>query len=142
MSTNEQDANTENRQPDIEIYLSGCSIERIFEWLNTRFDNTVSAPGNEKKQQHITVNNPCGDSIPVLIFQGAVGKHITSVWFQSAKTPWDDDKACARDAFKALQTEGKNVEIRCNAGGWSDEQDPDLWWKINQEGESEFLWKE
>lgn len=124
-------------QPDIEIYIKNLDNDALLAWLTSYFDGAESLELTGKKSQSFSVYKN-GSKIDVLLMLGVFSKIYSSIWFQSDKTGWADDKACARDAFNALST-----EIRCNAAGWSEseEQDPDLWWKINNEGEGEFLWR-
>lgn len=128
-------------QPDVEIYIQNLDKAQLLTWLASRFDGTESLELTDKKSQSFSLYK-ADNKIDVLLMNGVVsegkGSRYSSIWFQSDKTGWADDRACARDAFKALDT-----EIRCNAAGWSEgeEQDPDLWWKINNEGEGEFLWR-
>lgn len=124
-------------QPDIEIYIKHLDKSTLIEWLNQVFDGAESLELTDKKSQSFSVYKN-GHKIDVLVMNQVVGKIYSSIWFQSDKTGWADDKACARSAFNAL-----NTEIRCNAEGWTEneEQDPDQWWKITNEGEGEFLWK-
>lgn len=130
-------AQPKNLQPDIEIYIKHLDKTKLLAWLASHFQGAESLELFDKKTQSFSLLKD-GHKIDVLIMNQVVGKIYSSVWFQSDKTGWIDDKSCARDAFKALDT-----EIRCNAAGWSEseEQDPDLWWKINSEGEGEFLWR-
>ncbi|AEF55670.1 hypothetical protein [Marinomonas posidonica] len=122
-------------QTDIEIYLLSCPTDKIISWLEGEF-NVI-----EKKQPtavctKLTFEYQQAD-IKVTILEQAAGKRFTSVWFDSDKTPWEDDMACARQAFSSL-----NCEVRCNYQGWEEagEQDPDQWWRINQQGEGPFIW--
>jgi len=72
----------------------------------------------------------------------------------AAKRPWvngtacswtatrprrEDDIACARAAFAAL-----NVEVRCAPGSWVEEEGEetaDRWMRISADGEEEITWK-
>jgi hypothetical protein len=68
----------------------------------------------------------------------AVGKW-NSLFLDSDQTPWEDDIACARAAFAAL-----NVEVRCAPGSWVEEEGEetaDRWMRISADGEEEITWK-
>src|SRR5476651_346214 len=68
----------------------------------------------------------------------AVGKW-NSLYLESDQTPWEDDIACARAAFAAL-----NVEVRCAPGTWVEEEgeeSADTWIRISADGEEEITWK-
>jgi hypothetical protein len=122
-------------QTDIEIYVLSCPTEQIIAWLETSFTLVgKSTPSSLCSKVTITSD---GHDIEVTILEQAAGKRFTSIWFDSDKTPWEDDITCARQVFKAL-----DCEVRCNFQGWEEEgnQDPDLWWRINHHGEGPFIW--
>lgn len=51
----------------------------------------------------------------------------------------EDDIACARAAFAAL-----NVEVRCAPGSWVEEEgeeSADTWIRISEDGEEQITWK-
>lgn len=123
-------------QPDIEIYVLSCPTERIISWLeqdfsliNTEHTNDLTCKLELEYQ---------GKTIPVTILEKAAGKRFTSIWFDSEHTPWNSDMECAKQAFSAL-----NCEIRCNYQGWQEDEqeDPDLWWRINTHGEGPYIWR-
>ncbi|BFM51022.1 hypothetical protein [Marinomonas sp. THO17] len=123
-------------QTDIEIYVLSCPLENIIEWLGKEFTlinkTTLSKLCTKLKVQYQEAE------IDVTILQEAAGKRFTSVWFDSEQTPWENDMACAKHAFSVLQ-----CEVRCNYQGWQEEgtQDPDQWWRINDQNEGPFIWK-
>ena len=56
----------------------------------------------------------------------------------SDATPWDDDLACAKAAFAAL-----NVEVRCAPGSWEEAESieqADRWMRISSDGVEEITW--
>ena len=122
-------------QTDIEIYALSCPTEKIIAWLEETFTpvqkNTIS-----KLCSKVTVDSN-GNKIEITILEQAAGKRFTSIWFDSDKTPWENDMSCARQAFQSL-----NCEIRCNFQAWEEEgnQDPDQWWRINAHEEGPFIW--
>ena len=123
-------------QPDIEIYLLSCPTDRIIKWLEQEFAmldmRSVSDIATKLEREHD------GERIPVTILEQAAGKRFTSVWFDSEHTPWESDRECAKRAFEVLR-----CEIRCNYQGWQEdaEDDPDLWWRINANGEGAYIWR-
>ncbi|NVK75688.1 hypothetical protein C0J08_05260 [Marinomonas sp. CT5] len=122
-------------QTDIEIYVLSCPTANIIAWLEETFTLiSQSSPSNLCTKAVIEVDN---HKIEVTILEQAAGKRFTSIWFNSDKTPWEDDITCAKQAFRAL-----NCEVRCNFQGWEEEgnQDPDQWWRINSHGEGPFIW--
>lgn len=122
--------------PDIEIYIKNTSIEDITAWLTSELGTTKDLGIIKSGLHHFTVEYQ-DKTLPVMIFPNAVGKAWTSVWFDTADTPWDDDLTCGTVAAQALET-----EVRCTRSGWTEDQDPDEWTKISATGETEdFLWK-
>ncbi|GGN35344.1 MULTISPECIES: hypothetical protein [Marinomonas] len=122
-------------QTDIEVYVLSCPTENIITWLEASFTlvkKSTSGPLCSK----LTLLWQ-GNEVEVTILEQAAGKRFTSIWFDSDKTPWEDDITCAKQVFKAL-----DCEVRCNFQGWEEEgnQDPDLWWRINHHGEGPFIW--
>lgn len=123
-------------QPDIEIYLLSCPTERIVSWLEQDFSMLdMRNAGDNATKLNLEYQ---GHIIPVTILEQAAGKRFSSVWFDSEHTPWQSDMECAQRAFEALQ-----CEIRCNYQGWEEngEDDPDLWWRINANGEGTYIWR-
>ena len=90
------------RQPDIEIYLKDADVDHkaISAWLGEAL-----GPCSDWVQKGQTYKCKAGN-IPVTWLPKAVGKW-NSLYLESDATPWDDDIACARAAFAAL-----NVEVR------------------------------
>ena len=91
------------RQPDIEIYLKDADVDHkaIAAWLGAAL-----GPCTDWVQKGQTYKCKAGN-VPVTWLPKAVGKW-NSLYLESDQTPWDDDIACARAAFAAL-----NVEVRC-----------------------------
>jgi len=124
------------RFPDIEIYVMDISVESILNWISS-YMNVTRSPKRQggviKLQGEIEPH-----IIPITITPGAAGKKFISIIFDSGETPWASDIDCAREAYKYFAT-----EIRCSASGWVEEEKedaPDLWWKINAEGEIKISW--
>lgn len=123
--------------PDIEIYIHHTTAEAVLGWLATRFPSDAEPPAQAraigKKQWRIMVQAQ-GHPIPVLIIEGA-SAGFTSVWFDSAQTPWADDIACAREAHTHFKS-----AVRAIAGSWQEGDDPDSWWHIDEHGEGLVQW--
>ncbi|BDX02110.1 hypothetical protein MACH16_08580 [Marinomonas pontica] len=122
-------------QTDIEIYVLSCPTEKIINWLESTFTLVKkSAPSSLCSKVTVIMND---HDVEVTILEQAAGKRFTSIWFNSDQTPWENDIACAKQAFNAL-----NCEVRCNFQGWEEEgeQDPDQWWRINSYEEGPFIW--
>ena len=122
------------RQPDIEIYLkdSDVTYKDVEAWLSD-----VLGECSEWKKKGGTYQCTAGN-VPVTWIPKAVGKW-NSLLLDSDQTPWEDDIACAKAAFAAL-----NIEVRCAPGSWAEEQgeaDADRWVRISADGEEEITWK-
>lgn len=123
--------------PDIEIYVQQTTANAVLAWLTARFPASANAQARPagKKQWRIVVEEQ-EHKIPVLIIEGA-SAGFTSVWFDSAYTPWEDDIACAREAHAHFKT-----AVRAIAGSWQEGDDPDAWWHIDDKGEGLVHWPE
>ncbi len=124
------------RQPDIEIYLKDADLPDVSAWL----ERALGPCGDWHRQGQVykATARRGADDLSLTWLPKAVGAWH-SLYIDSAATPWEDDRACARAAFAAL-----GVEIRCATGGWSeDEEDEaaDRWVKVDAEGEREFVWR-
>ena len=122
------------RQPDIENYLKEAKAghEHVVTWLSEALGPCT--PWVKKGQ----VWKCSAGDIPVTWMPNAVGKW-NSLYLDSDQTPWEDDIACAKAAFAAL-----NIEVRCAPGSWVEEQgeaDADRWVRISEDGEEEITWK-
>jgi hypothetical protein len=122
-------------QTDIEVYVLSCPTENIIAWLETSFTLVKKTPHGPLCAKLTLLWQ--GNELEATILEQAAGKRFTSIWFDSDKTPWENDIACAKQVFEAL-----DCEVRCNFQGWEEEgnQDPDLWWRINHHGEGPFIW--
>ncbi|WP_416422830.1 hypothetical protein RAM80_23545 [Pseudomonas sp. App30] len=122
------------RQPDIEIYLKDADVDHkaIAAWLGEAL-----GPCSDWVQKGQTWKCKAG-SVPVTWLPKAVGKW-NSLYLESDQTPWDDDIACARAAFAALQ-----VEVRCAPGSWVEEEgeeSADTWIRVSADGEEQITWR-
>ncbi|SDM10436.1 hypothetical protein SAMN05192555_109133 [Franzmannia pantelleriensis] len=119
------------RYPDIEIYLADASVEAVSHWLSAQLDAAPLRPAG--KRQWRTSGNLQGQRIPVLLVEQAADG-FSSLWFDSAATPWPRDADCARDACQAL-----GCEVRCSLGGWQPGDDPDRFWRVLPDGHEEAI---
>ncbi len=122
-----------DRHPDIEIYVKQRSVKTLTDWLASIFEQLESTDTRGHTHRfNATYQNV---TIPVTIIERAA-KEFSSIWFDSAQTPWPQDLDCARQAQQQL-----NTEVRCIASGWKEGDEPDEWWSITTEGESSILWQ-
>lgn len=124
---------TDQRHPDIEIYLKSCTITDIESWLSTLGDLTVAHSNEQTHQYQLTIGK---QSMDVMIHERVAGKAWCSLWFKSNHTSWSQDLACAQAASEAL-----NAQVRCVAGGWSDGDDPDEYWKVENGNTETIIWR-
>lgn len=125
------------KQPDIEIYIKNTNADEIREWLSQQFQSISFDTLNDEAIEQgrlIKGSVKIDTDIPVVITPKAAGKAFTSVWFQSEKTPWQDDLNCA-ESFIAMHSR----EIRCSASSWTEEEgeNEEKWWCL--EGEQKRL---
>lgn len=114
------------RYPDIEIYLAETNIEHIDAWLREVVDAEPLKPAGKRKWR--SRGRDDSHDIPILLVENAADG-FSSLWFDSAETPWPRDTDCARDAARALQS-----EVRCTLGGWQPGDDPDRFWQVLPNG--------
>lgn len=124
---------TQERHPDIEIYVKSCSISQIETWFSELSDSWQHEFSQGVTHEYkLSIE---GKQIPVLIHEKVAGKAWSSIWFKSDETPWFKDLDCARVAAIALAT-----QVRCIASGWKSGDDPDEWWKIEGDEEALIQW--
>lgn len=120
--------------PDIEIYLATTAAADVLAWLQERFpEQPGRARPAGKKQWRLTLQHD-GHALPVLVIEDAA-PGFTSLWFDSPHTPWTSDQDCAREAFARF-----GREVRATPGSWQEGDDPDLWWRIDADGEGLLHW--
>lgn len=125
---------TDVRHPDIEIYVKGRTLDEIQSWLSSHTNelNITSSKG----QIH-EIDLLFGEHwVPVMIHEKVAGKAWTSVWFKTNQSPWAQDLACARAASAEMDT-----QVRCIANGWEEGDDPDEYWKIENQTEEKIQWR-
>lgn len=122
------------RYPDIEIYIKGATPADIRGLLAAHF--SIDAESSNGTTTRFVLSP--GD-IECVVVENAGPGGFTSVWFKSPHTPWDDDLACARDAFAHL-----GLEVRCSGGSWHEgeaEDTGDTWHSISDRGERTVTWR-
>lgn len=121
------------RYPDIEIYLKRIDSDAISRWLQQRFEQCSPLHQQGTSSHYRIAHGP--HCISVLVVEKAQGI-FTSLAFDSDQTPWPTDLDCAREAAVYF-----DCEVRCNASGWQEGDDPDEWLSISAEGEKLISWK-
>lgn len=125
--------NSLNYLDDIEIYVESRELESMIEWLSAQFDS-FRVRGQNPKGCKFSASHQGHDSDGMIVLNaGRTG--FASIWINSRQTPWDDDVAFARAAFKAL-----GATVRCNESAWSKGDDPDRWLQIDSTGEKVIQW--
>lgn len=122
---------TEDTYPDIEIYVRRPELASITDWLDERFGIQSRKRSGSTLLCHL--DRP---AIECVIVENA-SDGFTSIWFKSSRTPWEDDRACAREAFERF-----GLEVRCSIGSWheSGQADEDDWLAITDAGEKSIRW--
>lgn len=110
------------KTPDIEIYVKDADMTEIESWLMESFSD-VQLPSHAEqifvkgKAIRATIGNN-GSTTELLITPQASGKSFCSIWFKQNITNWENDESCAQSLLKKA-----DVEIRCSASGWSEEEE-------------------
>lgn len=119
-------------QNDIEIYVKKRGTGPIVDWLTDALGSkpdTLTTPSKGATKLQIPTEK---GMLPVMLVQQG---QWTSVWFNSAHTPWPTDLACAQSAATALQT-----AVRCSDGGWQEGDDPDQFLEVTDGTVSTVIW--
>lgn len=124
---------TDTRHPDIEIYVKDRSVEQIKEWLASRGEELTSL-STKGLIHELSLNFPEGP-VDIMIHEKVAGKAWVSVWFKTNTTPWEKDLDCAYSASEEMVT-----QIRCIASGWSEGDDPDEYWKVENGNQEKIQW--
>ena len=106
------------RQPEIEVYLRDCPMERLVAWLRSAI-GTLEAP--EEAGAAVVYASAIG---PVVVTPGIEGGPFLGVWFNTPHSPWATDVDCARQVAKEL-----GCTVRCCPG----QHFPEVpWWASDQ----------
>jgi hypothetical protein len=110
------------KTPDIEIYVKNADMAVIKNWLEESF-SAVQLPQHSKelfdkgKAIKAYVENNSAKT-ELIITPRAAGKTFCSIWFKQNITNWENDESCAHSLLSKT-----DIEIRCSASGWSEEED-------------------
>jgi len=122
--------------PDIEIYVLGHDLNALRPWLNNHFK--ITEENRKGNSVHLRLLNKDESELTASVIENAVKPGpYTSVWFKSENTPWQNDQACADDAYDFLQ-----AEIRCSNGSWQTNagvNQPE-WLMIDAKGATPVAW--
>lgn len=119
--------------PDIEVYVRSVDTPSLIAWLADTLSATL-----DQTSAHTWQGKGIGSDdseIPCLLIERAVGG-FTSLWLDSAATPWSRDIDCARALHDAL-----GGEVRCSPGSWQPGEQPDTFVKLINGVESMIEWK-
>ena len=129
------------KTPDIEIYVKDANMELIEDWLNKHF-SMVQLPkhSNEifKKGKVIRAlvgNNSVNSDL--VITPRADEKTFCSIWLKKNISEWENDESCAQSLLKLA-----DIEIRCSASGWSEEEEveSEQWLLLTREERKLINW--
>ena len=123
---------SEQRHPDIEVYVKDRTAQQILEWVETLGTLTNHKTAKDSIKATLIIDKV---EIPVLIQQRVIGKAWSTVWFDSSETHWATDLECAHQIAKAMET-----QTRCIASGWQEGDEPDEWYKVHQGVEEKIVW--
>ncbi|GHE22354.1 hypothetical protein [Halomonas urumqiensis] len=123
---NNMASDSDTRYPDIEIYLATIDRASLDAWLGETLNAEPLAPAGKQKWR--TRGTLEGHEIPVLWMEKAADG-FSSLWFDSAFTPWESDQDCALAAAAHL-----GCKVRCSLGGWQPGDDPDRFLEIMPDG--------
>lgn len=120
------------KQPDIEIYLKECPMDKLVEWLTSLFGN-IEPPleAGDSEVFHSSIG-------PIIITPTIEDSEFISVWFNTPNSPWLTDVECARQASIDLK-----CIVRCNPGQHFPEvpAQSDLVLEIENKVESLVVWE-
>lgn len=124
---------TDQRHPDIEIYIKSRSIEDVENWLASlgSLEKTKSQALTHEYQLQLN-----GQNLALLLQEKVAGKAWSSLWFKENLTDWPQDLDCAKAASDAMAT-----QIRCIASGWQDGDEPDEYWKVENGQVEQIVWR-
>ena len=121
------------RHPDIEIYIKRVPLADLLQWLDQRF--TVGEQQEAGETLKLQLKRE-GKPLTCTIYENAAKGGYTSVMFEPNHTPWDNDEACAEEAFEVFQ-----LEVRCITGGWSNSSPSEGgWYRFTENGRSVVNW--
>lgn len=124
---------TEQRHPDIEIYIKSRTLDEIETWLGSLGTLEKTTSQGLTHDYKLSLD---GQTVPLMIHEKVAGKAWLSLWFKENLTPWDQDLDCARAASEAMST-----QIRCVASGWNDGDEPDEYWKVENGQQETIIWR-
>jgi len=124
---------TEQRHPDIEIYIKSRTLDEIEAWLGSLGTLEKTTSQGLTHDYKLSLD---GQTVPLMIHEKVAGKAWLSLWFKENLTPWDQDLDCARAASEAMST-----QIRCVASGWNDGDEPDEYWKVENGQQETIIWR-
>lgn len=120
--------------PDLEIYLLKPDQAAIESWLQQCWPQLQTLQQGERFHWRADTEQGLMD----IYLNSQAEKNFASLWFKQNRTAWRNDLECARAAHAALQ-----VEIRCSAAGWQEDdgEDDSGWIKLIRGEEKPFTWR-
>lgn len=121
---------------DLEIYVRDLEPGSVSGWLESQLDEVQLDDADVARV--VKGQGRYGSAgIRITLYPGVSGKRFTSILLEGESLPWSSDLACARSAWRAMDT-----EIRCSPGEWKegDPVDGDKWWRLDHRGEQLVVW--
>lgn len=115
---------------DVEIYIAAVATANVVEWLSNELEQLEPMPRQPGMMKNASCYQGTNKKEPftVMILEKVIGSY-TSLWIDTNKSPWPDDRSCAKAAAAHF-----NKEVRIAAGPWQEQDDPDAWLSIDPEG--------
>ncbi len=107
---------------------------QIQSWLASHSSDATD-PVTKGTIHEFTITFPEGP-VEIMIHERVAGKAWGSLWFKSNNTPWEKDLDCAHAAAAEMST-----QVRCIASGWSEGDDPDEYWKVENGQQEQIQWR-
>lgn len=129
------------KTPDIEIYVKDVNLVEIKHWLEQHFSSVIFPNHFEQIfQKGKTVRASAStdtETSELIITPQAAGKSFASIWFKSNNTKWENDEACAQSLLDLA-----DVEVRCSASGWTEEEaiESEQWLLMTRAGKKLINW--
>lgn len=120
------------RQPEVEVYLRGCSIEQVLGWIRDAVGQLTGPVDCGETMAYQTVAGA------VILRPGVEGGPFLGVWFNTPARPWATDIDCARAAARDL-----GCVARCDASSEHPELPPsaDVWLEVVDGVERLVAWE-